>query len=308
MKEEIEMPSAAQDRQCVLFADVAGSTRMYGEYGDDATREMLIRCLDFMETIVTAHKGRVVRRIGDELLCLFAEPDPAAFASIALHTKLAQAGADGSFKRPMRARIGFEAGPVQESGGALFGNSVHTAARVASLAKAGQTLTTRPTRDQLNPAVRCFTRPYDRVILKGQAEEQEIFEVVWNVPTSTLVNPRAQTAAAPSRPRAVRVLLEYGGQRYQVDASNPRLEIGRDVSCDLAVTGPSVSMVHGRVVWERGGPKYEDVSTNGTTIQPAEGAKTTARHQRVDLLGSGTLYLGDEPGNGGASVQYRLES
>jgi len=294
------------ERRCVLFADIAGSTRMYAEHGDDATREMLVGCLDRMEAVVSENRGRVVRRIGDELLCLFDRHDDAATASISLHTRVADASAKGVFAWPMRVRIGFEAGPVQESGGALFGNTVHTAARLASLAKAAQTLTSRTTLALLNPAIRCFTRYVDRVLFKGQNTEQDVYELLWSMPQATIAQ-RGRAAAAPRPAPKGGVVLTYAGRTYRVDPSHPRFEIGRDVSCDLVVQGPSVSMVHGRFLFERGRAEFEDVSSNGTVVQREGGPAVPVHRSRVTLVGAGMLHLGSDPEHGGAAVQYRIE-
>jgi len=74
----------------VLFADIAGSTRLYDQYGDAATKQILSDCLDLMERIVRERKGRVARRIGDEILCTFPDANDAAFAAMQMQSRVSE--------------------------------------------------------------------------------------------------------------------------------------------------------------------------------------------------------------------------
>jgi len=290
----------------VLFADIAGSTRLYGRFGDDATQRLLSDCLDLMESIVREHKGQVARRIGDEILCTFARADDAAMAAMALQSRVSDGDVNGLFPTPMRIRVGFEHGAIIEAPDALYGNVVHTAARVASLAKAGQILTSAATIPHLGPALQCFTRYVDSVVLKGQSGEQEIHEIVWNVQQATVA--RRPGKAPPARPAVSTAFvdLEYAGHVCRADESQPRLELGRDHSCDLRVSGEAVSKLHARVLWDRNGAQIEDVSTNGTFIVQADASTTELHHTRAPLRGEGILHLGDAQDFArGAAIRFR---
>lgn len=286
----------------VLFADIAGSTRLTEELGDHGARDVLSTCLDLMEEFVTKHRGSVSRRIGDELLCLFPDADAGAAAAADLHSVLTLAHRKGKLPRPVRLRIGFDHGVVVEKDGDLYGHTVNAAARLASLAKAGQTLTTKHTLGRINPVLRMFARYFDSVIFKGIGGEQEVYDLPWLTEMTTRVaQPRARRAAAVTA-----VELEYGGQLHRVDVKRPRLDIGRDVACDLAVSGDAVSMVHARILWDRGKARIEDMSTNGTTIRRQEANAVTIRHEEVSLAGAGLLCLGDPDDEEiGARIRYR---
>jgi len=277
----------------VLFADIAGSTRLYGRFGDERTQQILSDCLDLMESIVCEHKGRVARRIGDEVLCTFESADDAGFASMSLQAQVSDGDLRSLFPTPMRIRIGFEHGAIIEAPDALYGNVVHTAARVASLAKAGQIVTTSETLSGLSPALRCFTRYVDRVVLKGQSGEQEIHELLWNAQSATIARRPASKSRTRAAEQTTSIDLEYGGRSLHVDADHPRAEIGRDPSCDLQVAGEAVSKLHARVIWQREGIELEDVSTNGTTIEESSGSPRVIHHRRARLRGEGVLHLGD---------------
>jgi class 3 adenylate cyclase len=290
------------EEMTVLFADIAGSTRLTEELGDHGARDVLSTCLDLMEEFVTKHRGSVSRRIGDELLCLFPDADAGAAAAADLHSALTLAHRNGKLPRPVRLRIGFDHGIVVEQDGDLYGHTVNAAARLASLAKSGQTLTTKHTLERINPVLRMFARYFDSVIFKGIGGEQEVYDLPWLTEMTTRVaQPRARRAAAVTA-----IELEYCGKLHRVDVARPRLEIGRDVACDLAVAGDAVSMVHARVLWDRGRARIEDMSTNGTTIRRQEANAVTIRHEEASLLGAGLLCLGDPDDEDlGARIRYR---
>lgn len=287
--------------QTAFFADIAGSTRITEESGDFGARDILSSCLDLMDEIVRKRGGRVSRRIGDELLCLFPDAELAAFAAADLHAAVSSAHRTGRCARPMRLRIGFEHGPVVEDGGELYGQTVHTAARLASMAKAGQTLVTKATLDRINPVLANFARHFDSVVLKGLSGELDVYDLPWSSDATTRVTKRR----TPKKAVDAAVELEYGSKTYRVDAMHPRVEIGRDAACDLRVSGDAVSMIHARIVWNRGHVRLEDISTNGTTICTEDAPPRTLHHETAPLKGSGLLWFGDTDDETEAHIRFR---
>lgn len=282
-----------QVERTVLFADIAGSTRLYGEHGDAKTKFILGQCLDLMEGVVREGKGAVKRRIGDEILCTFATPSDAALASMRLQSLVSEGHESGVFPIPMRIRIGFEHGPIIDAPEALYGNVVHTAARVAAMAKSRQVLTTGATAALLDRSLQSFARFVERAVLKGQSGEQEIHEIVWNVQETTVAGRHTSKPPVDDQPTPMVVELSYEGRLFRADADRPRLEIGRDPTCDVLVSGSAVSKLHARILWSRGGIQIEDVSTNGSFLEQEGAPPRGLRHERVSLHGEGVLRLGD---------------
>ena len=62
-----------QETLRILFADITDSTYFYETLGDDRARQIVLDCLDVVSDVVTAGGGRVVDRIGDELMCIINE-------------------------------------------------------------------------------------------------------------------------------------------------------------------------------------------------------------------------------------------
>jgi class 3 adenylate cyclase len=66
-----EAESPADGGVAVLFADIAGSTRLYDALGDTDAKTMIDEALTAMRVITQRHGGRIIKTIGDELMCLF---------------------------------------------------------------------------------------------------------------------------------------------------------------------------------------------------------------------------------------------
>jgi len=290
----------------ILFADVVDSTRLYEELGDEEARRILLECLGLMEETVQSAGGQPVSRIGDEILCSFGNPDDAAYAAGQIHARVVAGLAQGRFPRAMRIRIGFEHGPVLETPEGLFGATVHTAARLVNLAKASQTLTTKDTLQHLSPVRQTMQRFFDRVVLKGQAHEQDIHELLWDTGATIVPTSRPRTETRRTGIRAIE--LRYGEVLKRLDANDPRLDLGRDSACGLQVQGSAVSRLHARLSWNRGKVRIDDVSTNGTCVEPKGGKTITLHHEGAELTGEGTIRLGCiGPEGSAALVRYVCE-
>ena len=116
----------------VLFADIAGSTRLYDTLGDIQAKFMVDECIALMRGIVAQYGGRVVKTIGDEVMCVLPDADSGCLAATDMQLKIMALPPVSNVKRAIRA--GFHAGPVIEENNDVFGDTVNLAARMAGLA------------------------------------------------------------------------------------------------------------------------------------------------------------------------------
>ena len=159
----------AHDALAILFADLGGSTRPYDTLGDVRAREMTGEYLERMIAEVESGRGRVVKTIGDELTCVFEDPNCAFDAALAILRVLENAApADG-----IGVHVGFHYGPVVSEKDDVFGDTVNVAARMVRLAKDGEIVTTRQVVDRLSPERSGQMRMIDRRSLKGKEEKIE---------------------------------------------------------------------------------------------------------------------------------------
>ena len=64
--------------QTIAFADVSGSTKLFEVRGDVEARGLIAAMLDALAEVTTQHGGRVIKTIGDEIMCAFPEAIKAA--------------------------------------------------------------------------------------------------------------------------------------------------------------------------------------------------------------------------------------
>ncbi|HVT31129.1 MAG TPA: adenylate/guanylate cyclase domain-containing protein, partial [Rhodanobacteraceae bacterium] len=58
----------------ILFADVSGSTKLFEARGDEAAMRIVGGVLVALAEVAARHGGRVVKTIGDEIMCTFPGP------------------------------------------------------------------------------------------------------------------------------------------------------------------------------------------------------------------------------------------
>ena len=140
----------------VLFADIAGSTKLYEALGDTQAKILIDEALGGMRAITERHRGSVIKTIGDELMCVFPDAERGFLAAMDMQLLVHALPVAKSVKRMIR--IGFHFGAVIVEKGDVFGDTVNLAARMAGLAKGMQIMTTRTTVDALPAALRASTR------------------------------------------------------------------------------------------------------------------------------------------------------
>ena len=113
---------AHQDSFGIVFADIAGSTRLYELMGDAAALSVINTCMAAMGESVAAHRGEVVKTIGDEVMAAFPAPDATFSAAIDMRRRimnLPPIDAGGRQLR-LRVRIGLHFGPALRREGDYF--------------------------------------------------------------------------------------------------------------------------------------------------------------------------------------------
>lgn len=286
------MDPAPPRHAAVLFADVAGSTRLYETVGDAAALAMIGRCIDVMRAVCEERDGRVVKTIGDEVMAVFPSAGNAGYASIDMQSRIASLG--GERGPALSIHCGFHAGPVLENGADVFGDTVNVAARLCALAKGGQTLIAGASLEALPHALKSRTRCLDVQSVKGKEADIEIHELIWQETQEDL------TTLAPRRAgRNARLTLRYGDR--EIDAAEAAaLTFGRDGANDVVILDRKASRLHARI--ERRRDKYVliDHSTNGTFLAVHGESEVELRREELLLRGRGRIYFGhpsvEDPG------------
>jgi len=294
-------PNAATE-VAVLFADVSGSTKLYEALGDTQAKLLIDEALSGMKGVTERHRGRVIKTIGDELMCVFPDAERGFLAATDMQTLVNALAVMKGVKRMIR--VGFHAGAVIEEKGDVFGDTVNVAARMAGLAKGMQIMTTRTTVDSLPAALRASTRAIAALAVKGKADDLAVCEVLWQEGDDL-------TMAAGSTAAEIRFELElrHGAKEIVLGSEIKAAAIGRDAACDIVIADPKASRTHARIERRRDKFFLTDQSTNGTYVTFSGEPEIVLRREEVMLRRSGRITFGHSGADGtGDSVEFSVKS
>ncbi|HET7856418.1 MAG TPA: adenylate/guanylate cyclase domain-containing protein [Gaiellaceae bacterium] len=134
-------PAAEPDRvlATVLFTDIVGSTERAASLGDRRWRELIDRHDALVRHELQRFQGREVDSTGDGFLATFDGPARAIRCADSLRRAVRELG--------LEIRAGLHTGECEVFGDAIRGIAVHTGARVAALAGAGEVLVSNTVKD-----------------------------------------------------------------------------------------------------------------------------------------------------------------
>lgn len=152
----------------IVFADLARFTPLTEAMGDAAAAEVMQRFSDVVRTATTAHRGRVVKQIGDAFMLVFFEPRAALTCALEID---ARASDESHFPA---VRSGAHWGEALYREGDYLGTTVNIAARLGSEAGPHEILVTSALADAAGSLPDCQTIPIGRRPLKGVGDAIEL--------------------------------------------------------------------------------------------------------------------------------------
>jgi class 3 adenylate cyclase len=274
----------AEQTLAVLFADVAGSTRLYEQLGDAQALATIDECLALVREASGGHGGRLVKTIGDEAMVVFATADQAVNAAGEIQLRMN----DFADRRNLRIalRIGVHCGSAIESQGDVFGDSVNVAARMVALAKSGQVILTASTADELSSELRGKVREVDVMTVKGKEKDIAIMELVW------LDSAELTTLTTRPKLRVARLQLLHGTREIDLGPGATSLTIGRDAQNDVVIADRLASRMHARIERRRDKFVVVDQSSNGTFVTVEGETEVQLRREEMMLRESGHISFG----------------
>jgi len=134
-------PPATTDRvlATVLYTDIVESTRLVERMGDNRWRALLDMHDDIARRLLDAHGGTLIKTTGDGVLAVFDGPGRGIRFATDFRERL----------RPLslKIRTGIHTGEIEMRGDDVGGMAVHLAARILSVADAGEILVSRTVKD-----------------------------------------------------------------------------------------------------------------------------------------------------------------
>lgn len=279
-----------QQKLAILFADISGSTALYDKLGDVKALHLITQHLQIMIAELASHQGKLIKTIGDEIMCTFPSPAAALEAACAMQTAIAAQKPHGG-ERPLYIRIGFHYGEVLCEEGDVFGDAVNVAARVAAITRARQIMTTQAAVDALPEKLRAKVRKISRAEFRGKEEALDVFQVNWENDDTLSTRIGLPQFRKPMESRH-ELLLRYHQQVAILNEQHKSLILGREETCDLIIHSGFASRQHARIEFSFGKFVITDHSANGTYIRFSDNQVIHLAHQEIMLHGTGAISLG----------------
>ncbi len=157
-----------------LFTDIVGSTSLMGVIGDEAWDDLRRWHDQTLRGSFADHGGEEIDHAGDGFFVAFPDTTSALASAVEIQRRLVEHRRANGFAP--QVRIGVHATAATHDGADYTGLGVHTAARISSLAGAGEILASAET---MGEALDVRTSAARTAHLKGIAEPVDVVAIEW---------------------------------------------------------------------------------------------------------------------------------
>lgn len=207
----------------VMYADVAGYSRLVGENEDQAHR-LLTEYLDLVDALVKAHHGEIRHYAGDAVLATFTSVVDAADCALDVQRQLTERNAALADNRKMQFRIGINLGDVIEDRGDVYGDGVNLAARLEGHAEPGGICISAAVHQQLRSRPDLAFEDLGELMLKNIAQQTRAYRLRPQSPPDAVTTYQALTGERLDLPSKASIavlpflnLSEDPGQQHFAD-------------------------------------------------------------------------------------------
>lgn len=184
----------------ILAADVAGYTALMGADEAGTLRRLTDMRRAFLEPLITAHHGRVVKLMGDGLLVEFGSVVDAVTCALAWQDGLAERETDVVDNSRLRFRIGVNLGDVIVEGDDIHGDGVNIASRLEGLAEPGGICLSGDAYRQARGKVEAKFQDLGEQVLKNVAEPVRVYRCVSENADTVSTSSASDRFALPDKP------------------------------------------------------------------------------------------------------------
>lgn len=280
----------------VVFADISGSTSLYETLGNERATEAVTQLTQWICDTIEARGGRVVKKLGDGVLCLFGDAASAVSAMTAMFRQH-QERLD-RWPQPLRIdlRVGVASGEVVDVDGDCYGDAVNVASRLCERAGAAEIWATETTVLLAGAAPDVWYRKLGLMEIRGKAELLMLYQVEWREneePDSLTMQAALVSSFAPMDPILGQIQFSWHGTDMSFNSLDAPVHVGRATHVQLCINDPRVSRLHARIDWRNSGFVLTDMSSFGTWVR-FDGSNSPVRLRRdaCILHGTGQIALG----------------
>ncbi|HLY97363.1 MAG TPA: adenylate/guanylate cyclase domain-containing protein [Sideroxyarcus sp.] len=282
--------NSMQQNAAILFADISGSTALYDRLGNELALQLVTRTIGILKGEMAARQGKLIKTIGDEIMCSFPNAIAAVDAACAMQAAVKKECSGG--EHPIHVRIGIHCGEVILEGGDAWGDTVNIAARITSITRARQIMTTHKVVDLLPERLRKNARQVMRTEFRGKEGTFDVFQILWEQEEDTVSTRIGMSAFRKPAESRHELMLRYRQRVVTVSEKVKSVMLGRGDDCDLVILNNLASRQHARIEYSFGKFLLIDHSVNGTYIRFSDEQVIQLNHQQIVLHGSGMISLG----------------
>jgi len=172
------MPEATHQLAAIMFTDIVGYTTLMGKDEQQAIR-LLDKNLSIQKPLIEQHQGKLMKEIGDGLLCSFNSVIEAVKCAMEIQHKLKD-------DLELNIRVGIHTGDVLFRDGDVLGDGVNIASRLESLASSGEILVSEAVYKNIKNQEGIQTEFVKEETLKNVAEPVKIYKVSDEIPDTDI--------------------------------------------------------------------------------------------------------------------------
>lgn len=275
-------------QRAIVFVDVTDSMVFFDRVGQENAVKAMLSFQQDIRVSSESMSGRVVKTLGDGALLAFETADDAVrFCLKIVHDERTGHAAD------MGVRAGMCVGEVQEVEGDVWGDPVNVSARLLDLGTAGQFLTIHESMQYVTDDGSFRTRRFRTRQLKGRKEAVDVVEIMPPGEEAQAGMTRASIAFRPTASQ-LRMKIRFGDMTHEMGADQlgEPVTVGRSDANTIVIRRPDISRRHLEIRARDGKFFLKDHSSNGTILQPSEGASVNVEKEEILLHGSGRIMPG----------------
>ena len=286
----------------IMVTDVVGYSALVGADEAGTLARMRRRHRGIVEPVIGAHRGRIVKLMGDGMLVEFASAVDAVEGALAMQHAFEAAngddlGSDDAPARPMLLRIGVNLGDIVVDGADIFGDGVNVASRLETAAPPGGILISGSLHAQVRGKVSEAFEDAGALVLRNIAEPVAAWR--WGGADGTLdaeqaAPEAAEAAAAAGHSIAVLPFSNMSGDAEQDYFSDG---ISEDIITDLSkIPGLMVVARNSSFAYKGQSPDIRDVGRELGVASVLEGSVRRAGNrvrinaQLIDAVTGGHLW------------------
>jgi adenylate cyclase len=205
----VTVPTGPIERHlaAIVATDVVGYARLMG--ADEKGTLLALRALraELIDPLIAAHKGEIVKTIGDGLLLSFPSVVEAVSCAVVVQSGMAKRNAGIPAERRVELRIGVNIGDIIVEKGDVFGNGVNIAARLEQIAPPGGICLSEDAYRQVRGKVEIPIADAGEQRLKNIANPIRVYQIEPSVAAAADVAPPAE----PGRRWSVRAVAGVAG-------------------------------------------------------------------------------------------------